>query len=310
MLGKSPVIKIVLFGIFAFGIGVIVLNAISYGRRQNDLNLNEKHNRLGMSSHDTDETIASKTGSKSTRLPMKKIDIFKIPIRTYKIPLNNETHKNILVHESGTGDRHVLLLHSKKYSSEIWKKIGTLQYLSSWGYRAFAINIPLSENKTLLFNENKAIVQWFKKLIKTLQLSNLVIISPSISGRLTLPYMFNLDKQQELIRGFVYISPIGTEQYNISKYEEIEIPTLIVYGKQDTKFLSAFEILKKIPTSEVLLIKNGSHDCYYEYPDKFHHGLRRFLDKIYRINYQKIRKFSKKENFSSYIKKSQEKQKQ
>ncbi|CAF4140649.1 unnamed protein product, partial [Rotaria sp. Silwood1] len=49
------------------------------------------------------------------------------------------------------------------------------------------------------------------------------IISPSISGRLTLPYMFNLDKQQELIRGFVYISPIGTEQYNISKYEEIEV---------------------------------------------------------------------------------------
>ncbi|CAF1181075.1 unnamed protein product [Rotaria sordida] len=313
MLGQSPIIKFVLFGIFAFGVGVVVLNSISYGRRQKDFDLTEKNHPVITSFHNPAESIASKTDLKSknnkpTNSTIKQTDISKISIRTYKISMNNEMHENILVRESGEGNYHILLLHGGKYSSTIWKKIHTLQYLSNWGYHAFAIDIPRNKNKTFSVIEDKTIaIQWLTKLIKTLHLSNLVIISPSISGRLTLPYMFQLNKQQDLIRGFVYIAPMGTKQYHASDYKKIQIPTLIVHGEKDIKFTSAFESLKQIPTSEVLLIKNTSHDSYYENPIEFHKGLQQFLDKIYRLNNNTIRQVLKKKDLLTNLKKSQDK---
>ncbi|CAF2949378.1 unnamed protein product [Rotaria sp. Silwood2] len=307
MLSKSPIIKFVLFGIFAFGIGVIILNSISYGRRQNDLDLIEKHNQLDKSVHDHAESIAtkfdSKSKTKSSKLPLKKIDISKVSIRKYKIPLNNETHANILVREAGKGNKQILLLHGQNCSSKIWEKIGTFQYLSNLGYQVFAIDIPYSENNSLPVNGNKAAVKWLKKVIETLHLSNLSIISPLMSGRLTLPYMFHLNKQQELIRSFVYIDPIGTEQFNISNYEEIEIPTLIIHDKQNTKFQSAFITLKNIPTHEILFIKNIFNDSYYENRDEFHYRLRQFLDKIYRPNYKMPHKYLARKKFFDHMKK-------
>ncbi len=65
----------------------------------------------------------------------------------------------------------------------------------------------------------------------------------------------------------------------------IKIPTLIVHGENDKKFHSAIEILKQIPSSEVLTIKNASHACYVEQPIAFHNGLRQFLYSVYRPIY-------------------------
>lgn len=97
--------------------------------------------------------------------------------------------------------------------------LGTLQLLASWGYRAYAVDIPFEEN-----NSSSTIkVEWLKKVISKLHLSNAVIISPSLSGRLTIPYMFELKQSQSLIRGFVYMAPVGTKQYKASQYEKINV---------------------------------------------------------------------------------------
>jgi len=95
--------------------------------------------------------------------------------------------------------------------------------LSSWGYRAYAIDIPKNGNRSLPVTEDKLAVQWLTKLIHTLRLSNLVIISPSISGQLTLPYIFQLTKQQQLIRGYVPIDPVGTSHYHADDYTAINV---------------------------------------------------------------------------------------
>ncbi len=159
--------------------------------------------------------------------------------------------------------------------------LGTLHYLSNWGYRSFAIDIPTDHA-----NDQEA-VQWLRKLIDTLQLTNLVIISPSMSGRMTLPYVIRSKKQRKSIRGFVPIAPVGTNRFQANEYKQIEIPTLIVHGENDTKFQSAFEKLQQIPTRKILLIKNASHASYVEKPMDFHNELRQFLYDIYRPIYKK-----------------------
>lgn len=168
--------------------------------------------------------------------------------------------------------------------------LGTLSYLSNWGYRAFAVDIPNTEQ-----NDQEA-VQWLRKLIQSLQLTNLVIISPSMSGRMTLPYIIQLKKQQKLIQGFVPIAPIETNKFQTNDYKQIKIPTLIVHGENDTKFQSAFEKLQQIPNSKILLIKNASHASYVEKPMEFHNGLRQFLYNIYRPIYQKSLVFNTKKH--------------
>ncbi|CAF1608945.1 unnamed protein product [Rotaria magnacalcarata] len=286
MIVQPSAFKLVLFGIFACGVGVVLLNVVSYGKRQGNYELSNKETVMGASNRRSGEPILSKTNSKlntkSGTFTDKKIGPSKVSIRTYQVAWDKAKSSNVVVHESGEGDNHVLLLHGRKFSSETWKKIGTLQNLTLWGYRAYAIDIPHSGNDSLPVTGDKAAVQWLTKVISKLHLSNLVIISPSMSGRLTLPYMFQLKKQQQLIRGFVYISPVGTKQYQASDFTQVKIPTLVVHGEKDTEFLPAFEALKTIPASEGLLIKNASHNSYYEKPLEFHQGLRRFLEKVYR----------------------------
>ena len=99
--------------------------------------------------------------------------------------------------------------------------------MSHWGYRAFAIDIPHKGDRSLPVNRKKESVQWLTELINRLHLNNLVIISPSMSGRLTLPYIFQLKEQQQLIRGFVPIAPAGTTQYDLSDFEKIKVTFIL-----------------------------------------------------------------------------------
>lgn len=173
--------------------------------------------------------------------------------------------------EVGKGDSHILLLHGQKSSSKLWEDLGTLENLNQWGFHAFAVDIPANTSKL-----------WLKKLLSTLKLQNLVIISPSMSGRLTIPYILRLKYPQNLIRGFVPIAPVGTNAFEKTDFQKVKVPTLVVHGEHDQRFARAYENLREIPNSDILLIKNASHASYVEKPIVFHNRLRAFLHKIYR----------------------------
>jgi hypothetical protein len=151
------------------------------------------------------------------------------------------------------------------------------------------------------------VLPWFTRLIRALRLSNFVIISPSMSGRFALPYVIQSSARQHSICGFVPIAPAGTEKYQKADYKHVtvsfvfdlnavhvscltKIPTLIVHGENDSKFYSALDALKNIPSSEALIIKNASHACYVQRPMEFHNGLRQFLYNVYRPLYIKQNK--------------------
>jgi len=201
------------------------------------------------------------------------------------ISMNHEQDQYVLVREAGESSFHILLLHGQAFSSKTWEKLGTLQYLASWGYQAFAIDLPGYGNSSLPAIQETATVQWLTKLIRVLRLSNFVIVSPSMSGRFALPYVIQSNTRRKSIRSFIPIAPVGTKKFDTNDYKQVTIPTLIVYGENDKKFRSEIEILKQIPNSEVLTIKNASHACYVDQPIDFHNGLRQFLYSVYRPIY-------------------------
>jgi hypothetical protein len=101
--------------------------------------------------------------------------------------------------------------------------LGTLQHLSDWGYRTFAVDFPSNRNNSLPMKGDQEAVQWLTQLIQTLHLSNVVIISPPISGPLSLPYIFQLNEQQKLIQGFVVSAPVEANKFRADDYKKIKV---------------------------------------------------------------------------------------
>lgn len=52
---------------------------------------------------------------------------------------------------------------------------------------------------------------------------NFVIVSPSMSGRFSLPYVIQSSAKQQSIRGFVPIAPVGTENYQKADYNRVTV---------------------------------------------------------------------------------------
>ena len=71
--------------------------------------------------------------------------------------------------------------------------------------------------------EEKSTAQWLSRLIRTLRLTNFVLVSPSMSGRFSLPYVIQSNTRQQSIRGFVPISPIGTKNYETADYKHVNV---------------------------------------------------------------------------------------
>jgi len=62
---------------------------------------------------------------------------------------------------------------------------------------------------------------------------------------------------------------------------------LIVHAEKDDRFRHTPDVLKQIPKSQMLIIKDASYAAYYEKPLVFHNALRQFLYDVYRPIYKK-----------------------
>lgn len=78
-------------------------------------------------------------------------------------------------------------------------------------------------NSSLPVIQPTAAKQWLTKLIRTLRLTNFVIISPSMSGHFALPYVIQANTRQQAIRGFIPIAPVGTENFNAEDYKHVNV---------------------------------------------------------------------------------------
>uniref|UniRef100_A0A670IL04 Protein ABHD14A n=1 Tax=Podarcis muralis TaxID=64176 RepID=A0A670IL04_PODMU len=183
----------------------------------------------------------------------------------------------------------VIFLHGQSFNSKKWEELGTLALLSENGYRAIAIDLP-GENNTsgcklcprmrmeIAHRQREAsLAKAYLRLRTDLQ-NTPVLISSSMSGRYSIPFLLASGEQ---LKGFVPIAPVGTKDFTTQQYQQVKIPTLIIYGERDTGLgTQSLQSLQQIPKSRVVMLLGAGHACYLDKPQEFHKALLNFLGEL------------------------------
>jgi pimeloyl-ACP methyl ester carboxylesterase len=169
----------------------------------------------------------------------------------------------------------VVLLHGSKFNAEAWRELGTIDVLAKAGYRAIAVDIPgYGQSPKATIDPDT----WLGKLLPKLTPHKAVVVSPSMSGRFSLPLVTS---EPGKLAGFVPIAPVSVATYR-DKLGRIKVPTLVVWGEKDDLIPveQADELAKAIPNAQKLILPGAGHPCYLDAPAAFHRGLLGFLGKL------------------------------
>jgi hypothetical protein len=177
----------------------------------------------------------------------------------------------------------IFLLHDSHYDSQVWLSIGTLYSLATHGYRVIALDLP-GHGKSKNVSEPPNSIEKLKSLVTFMLAvtpkSPRVIVSPGESGLYSVPMVMSASV---MLKGVVFISTAYTGKYPASRYENVQLPVLVVYGgNDDMTLLGEFiESMNRLPNSgRFRSIQNAGHDCYMEQPDVFHELMTDFLLKV------------------------------
>lgn len=144
----------------------------------------------------------------------KSLPLF-IPLQGYKVFYQDFT----LPRGSTPPTQQVLLLHGQSFTSKNWLDLGTLTLLASLGHRAVAIDLP-GYGKSVPSPPVSDSLEFMENLIKVLKLGPTpVIISPSMSGKFSLPYLVSHPNR---VKGYVPVAPGNTESY-IEEFPSIKV---------------------------------------------------------------------------------------
>uniref|UniRef100_A0A8C1KAW3 Putative protein-lysine deacylase ABHD14B n=1 Tax=Cyprinus carpio TaxID=7962 RepID=A0A8C1KAW3_CYPCA len=166
----------------------------------------------------------------------------------------------------------VLLLHGIRFSSEHWLRIGTLERLAAAGHRAVAIDLPgLGQSKAAPAPApvgQPAPGVFLRQVCEALQTGPVVIISPSLSGMFSLPFLF---QHSEQVKAYIPVAPICTEKFTAEQYSR----------DQDTQLGEAsLSNLKNLPNHKVVVMKGAGHPCYLDDPEIWHKAVLDFLQQL------------------------------
>ncbi|XP_054834337.1 protein ABHD14A-like isoform X2 [Eublepharis macularius] len=186
----------------------------------------------------------------------------------------------VLVQKDGapsTEKLEIIFLHGQSFTSKTWEELGTLALLSENGHRAIAIDLPGYGDtpRSSALETAQSRVAFLQQIFKELKLQRPVLISSSMSGRYSIPFLLANGEQ---LKGFVPIAPVGTKDFTIQQYQQIQTPTLIIYGEHDTGLgLQSLQSLQQMPKSTVVVLPGAGHACYLDKPQEFHKVLLNFL---------------------------------
>jgi len=169
----------------------------------------------------------------------------------------------------------VLLLHGGRFSSDTWCELGTPDVLARAGYRAVAVDLPgFGRSEPSEVEPGEFVAQ----LIGALEIAPAVVVSPSMSGRFSLPLVTN---RPELVLAWVPVAPAGIEAYR-DRLRDASVPTLVVWGSEDATFPVADgrRLAELVPGAELLVLEGASHPCYLDRPVEFHERLLEFLARV------------------------------
>jgi pimeloyl-ACP methyl ester carboxylesterase len=175
--------------------------------------------------------------------------------------------------EAGAADaKTLLLLHGARFSSATWRDLGTIERMAAEGYRVIAVDLP-GFGRSLTSEAEPA--SFLADLIEALALERPVIVSPSMSGRFSLPLVA---RHPELVGGYVPVAPAAMDAH-LAELVGSQVPTFVVWGEND-RFLPPSEaerLAAAFDDSRILILPGASHPCYLDEPDLFHRELLAFL---------------------------------
>nr|KAF6473016.1 abhydrolase domain containing 14A [Rousettus aegyptiacus] len=117
-----------------------------------------------------------------------------------------------------------------------------------------------------------------ERVLRALGVQNAVLVSPSLSGHYTLPFLMRSHHQ---LRGFVPIAPASTQNYTQEQFWAVKTPTLILYGELDRVLArESLRRLRHLPNHSVVKLRDAGHACYLHKPRDFHLALLAFLDHL------------------------------
>lgn len=174
--------------------------------------------------------------------------------------------------DRSTGQREVLLLHGATFTSETWQHLGSLALLDTLGFRAVAVDLPgYGQSESWTVSDRLA---FMVELVRSLGLRSPVIVSPSMSGEFSLPFLI---KSHDMISGFIAVAPVSSRLYS-TRFHGIRTPTLMVYGELDTKIApEAMEAFKLLPNHQLVCLKDAGHAAYMDQPEEWNTVLHNFM---------------------------------
>lgn len=175
--------------------------------------------------------------------------------------------------EAGADSSHVVLfLHGARFSKDTWKELGSLEFFARRGYRAIAVDLP---GYGASAKSRLEPVRFLAALFDELRLDPCVLVSPSMSGRYSLPFVAT---HASRLRGFVPVAPAGIS-HHASALRGSTVPTLIVWGSEDRVFpvQGAATLAGLFEHAKVEILDGARHPCYLDQPERFHQVLLDFL---------------------------------
>lgn len=179
------------------------------------------------------------------------------------------------IEQGEPGSPCVLLLHGQAFRAATWQELGTLALLAEHGWRAVAIDLPG-------FGESQVSAappaEFLERVFVSLGLERAVVVSPSMSGRFSLPL---LAVRASRFAGFVPIAPVGIDSF-AGPEDGARVPTLVLWGGADAVIPAARadDLAARIPGARTCVIESASHPCYLDAPARFHAEMLAFLESL------------------------------
>jgi pimeloyl-ACP methyl ester carboxylesterase len=169
----------------------------------------------------------------------------------------------------------VLLLHGAAFDSGTWEELGTLAVLAGAGFRAVAVDLPGFGGSKPAHSDPD---HFLEALVPVLGLERPVIVSPSMSGRFSFPYLL---AHPDRVAGFVPVAPVGAVEY-AKRLHESPVPALVVWGERDSTFpiSQAQPLADAFADARVLVLPGARHPAYLDQPDVFHRELVEFVKRV------------------------------
>lgn len=184
--------------------------------------------------------------------------------------------------EAGSPDAPaVLFLHGASFSAQTWQDLGTVALLAEQGYRAVAVDLPGFGQSSRISGQP---VDFLIELMAVLNISQPVLVSPSMSGGYSLPLVV---QHPEKLKGFVPIAPVSIPTYE-KQLKGVPLPTLAIWGSNDqiVPVEQAERLCQLMPNAQLVVLEDAGHACYMRATDKFHRHLLKFVEECHRPTLQ------------------------